>query len=163
MFQKLKIPIIIVATVILTQGAGYAVRAAMPDALLASGTSRYAAAYATSPQVTSLAAYSDMPGMTKYVSIPSGKTADVIVIFCGDVATTLNTGLQLRATIRDVPMAPDPVTLLYSDGAISNQCAMFQKTNVTAGSPPVKIQWAADGAGPVQVNTRSLFVILNIH
>jgi hypothetical protein len=165
MLQKLKIPIIIVVTSILTQVVGYAVHAAMPEALLPAGSTRYAAAYGTSAESVGFGVWANMPGMTKYVSIPAGKTADVIVIFCGDVSTAPATQLQLRAVIRDVAMAPDFVTLLDSKGTTSNQCAVFQKSNVGEGSPAVKIQWAVNGiAAPFgYVNKRSLLVILNIH
>ena len=85
MLQKLKIPIIIVVTAILTQLAGYAVHAAMPDALLAAGTTRYAAiSYPGVDIVADYEGWVDMTGMIKYIAIPTGHTADVLVIFCGN-------------------------------------------------------------------------------
>ena len=147
MLQKLKIPIIIVVTAILTQLAGYAVHAAMPDALLPAGTTRYATASASSVEQTTYAAgWLDLPGMTKYITIPTGKTADVIVVFCGEAISDSTDLVSARALIRDVVASPSEVILVYDFIYWSNRCGVFYKANVAAGSPAVKIQWRADGS-----------------
>ena len=62
----------------------FAVSASMPGALMPAGTTRYAAVYATNEVVIhGDAGWMDVPGMIKYITIPGGQTADVIVIFCG--------------------------------------------------------------------------------
>ena len=114
MLQKLKIPIIIVVTAILTQLAGYAVHAAMPDALLPAGTTRYAVIYATSGVIIHDSdGWVDMPGMIKYITIPSGQTADVIVIFCGLQGVETSGILFTRALVRDAAASP---RLVHDDG-----------------------------------------------
>ena len=40
-------------------------------------------------------------------------------------------------------------------------CAIFYKTNVTAGTKSVKLQWFSN-AGTAIVDTRALFVTLNV-
>lgn len=165
MLQKLKIPIIILVTAILTQLAGYAVHAAMPDALLPDGSTRYAAAVSTSVENVLLSdGWIDLPGMTKFITIPTGKTADVIVIFCGSSFTGDPAYLSVRALIRDVLASPEAFQLQVSDTVgRSSHCAIFLKTNVASGSPAVKIQWQVTGGKGATVVSRSMLVIVNIH
>ena len=166
MLQKLKTPIIIVVTAILTQLAGYAVHASMPDALLAAGTTRYAAAIGTTFEtIQSTDGWVDLPGMTKYITIPAGKTADVIVIFCGTPSTSISGSVYARVTIRGSAALPDYLPLLSSGDTVASQCGVFYKSNVTAGSPPVIVQWSVTGPGtPVAaMNWRSMLVIVNTH
>ena len=142
----------------------YAVSASAPSAFLTAGTTRYAAVSAsTTETVDDADGWVDVPGMTKYISIPSGKTADVMIIFCGNANTVGVDQLWTRALIRDAVAAPSVIGLLPADTKLSNQCAFFYKTNVTAGSPAVRIQWSTSGSpGPI-MHERSMFVIANIH
>ena len=145
----------------------YAVSASMPNALLAAGSTRYA--IASSVNQASLHVFDgweDMPGMTKYITIPAGKTADVMVIFCGDM-DVLNVGdwINIQVLVRDALAAPSPYSLYVSELPAS-QCAVFYKTGVTAGTPAVKVQWEVSGIPSTEIgfmNSRSMLVVTNIH
>ena len=167
MLHKLRFVIIGALMVIASAGASYAaVSAAMPSALLAAGTTRYATAYATGNSgINALNGWVDMAGMTKYISIPGGKTADVIVIFCGNVSADSGALVHVRALIRGAAASPTQFDLTNVYPGRSSSCAIFEKSNVTAGSPAVQIQWEVDGLiiDGATVNTRHMFVIANIH
>jgi hypothetical protein len=165
MLRRFKFVIVGALTVLASAAASYAaVSAAMPEALLPSGTARFATASASSSEsIEFLDGWVDVPGMTKYITIPGGQTADVMVIFCGHVATDTGVELRARAMVRDVLASPSWSPMKYSDNFSASQCVTFSKTNVTAGSPAVKIQWYASGAGAVYIGTRSMILIVNIH
>ena len=165
MLHKFRFVIAGILIILVNQVVTFAVSANMPNSLLAAGTTRYAAAYATSTEYSLSPSWQDMPAMTKYITIPTGQTADVMVIFCGEVWTDSATDMLVRATVRDIVMAPDEITLLHQDAGASNRCAVFYKTNVTAGSPPVTIQWFVSGISFPQINVadRSMVVIVNTH
>ena len=153
-----------VLVVITSAIVSYAVSASMPDALLAAGSTRYAAASSNTPEtIVAADGWEDLPGMTKYITIPSGKTADVMVTFCGEVSADPATVSTARAMVRDALASPTSFTLKVAVVTFSSQCATFYKTNVAAGSPAVKIQWTATGPGTVVMSKRSMIVVVNIH
>ena len=168
MLHKFRFVIAGILVILVNQLVTFAVSAPMPNALLAAGTTRYATVSATN--ATSIYGddgWQDVPGMIKYITIPAGKTADVIVIFCGSVTTISGTGLPLyaRAMIRDVITSPTQVTFSTLNTSETSNCAIFMSSGVTAGNPAVRIQWdmgggALDLAG---LEARQMFVIVNIH
>ena len=144
MLHKFRFVIVSALVVLTSAGVSYAVSASVPNALLPAGTTRYAAAFADhADAITPADSWVDLPGMTKYITIPTGKTADVMVSFCGTEATSTGGLLWTRALIRDVAASPAGMSLLSSENG-SSQCAMFYKTSVTSGSPAVKIQWMVE-------------------
>ena len=146
MLHRFRFVIVGILIILVNQAVTFAVSASMPNALLPDGSTRYAAVYATSTEFSLSPSWQDMPDMTKYITIPTGQTADVMVIFCGSSFTGEPAYLSVRALIRDVLASPSEFQLQVSDTAgRSSHCAIFLKTNVTAGSPAVKIQW--DEAG----------------
>jgi hypothetical protein len=166
MFHKFKLAIIGALMVLASAAASYAaVSAAMSDALLPAGSTRFAAAHATGDtSVEATQGWVDLQGMTKYITIPTGKTADVMVHFCGQVFTQTGGQIWTRVLIRNVVASPSELALpAIANG--STFCSMFYKTNVAAGSPPVKLQWKVAGSPGILASTyaRTLFVIVNIH
>ena len=146
MLQRFRFVIVSALVILTSAGVSYAVSASMPNALLTAGTTRYATASATNSELTYPSdGWVNVPGITKYITIPAGKTADVMVIFCGMAWTSPGDELWTCALIRDVAASPGE-TLLQTDNNTASQCAMFYKTNVTAGSPAVKMQWRAAGS-----------------
>jgi hypothetical protein len=162
MFQKLKIPIIIVITALVTQLADRVVEAAAPSAFLPAGTIRLATAASSAVEnIYNYEGWQDLPGMTKYVTIPGGQVADVVVTFCAAVSATDTGRLYTRAFIGGSLAAPSSVTL-KTGVEFSSHCAVFYKTNVAAGSPSVRIQVMHSGGGATAYE-RSMVVIANIH
>ena len=166
MLRRFKIPVIVLATVLLNQAAGYAVHASMPDALRPAGTTRYAVAQSTdNVTLTSGDPWSDLPGVATSISIPSGKRGDVMIVFCAE-AEGNDAGLHARAHIGGALAVPDQ-TLLQNVEPKASQCTLFYKANVRAGTRMVKIQWmpagGAVGVSTVGIRDRSMFVTINIH
>lgn len=162
MLGKWKILIIIVVTALLTQFAGYAVRAAMPEAFLTEGTSRYAVAYVTGSELLFHDdGWQNIPGMIKYISIPAGKTADVMVIFCGEAYSDSANALFVRAYVGGILMLP-PETILQEEETVSSRCVTFYRINVPAGTPAVRLQWWASNTFG-NLYDRTMIVIANVH
>lgn len=164
MFHRFRFVIIGALMVLASAAASYAaVSAAMPGAFFAAGETRYAAVSATNGIATSSSTYADMPNATVWITVPTGKTADVLIEFCGDASTSASTGLLVQAMVGSVVAAPGQRTLKYDDVGVATECVQFYKTGVTAGNKAVKIQWKQAGPGPANLYERSLIVTANIH
>ena len=142
------------------------VSASVPEALLAAGSTRYAFTQKsdqlniTAPQI---ATWVDA-GMTTSVAIPSGKHADVVVLFCSQAGADGNF-ITVRAKIGSTYLEPSQAgngVNLIAGSAVQNQCISFQKAGVTAGPKNVVVQWYAVTTNS-HLFVRSLVVILNIH
>ena len=163
MHRRFKIPIIIILTAVLTQAAGYAVRAALPEALLTAGSTRYAAAYYPALYTVSYTGdWQDLTGMTKYITIPTGQTADVFVSFCALLQKGTAASVSTRALLRSEPASPPGLEFVPATTP-SNQCADYFWTNVSAGQPPIKIQMYVTPATNVYVQHATMLVTVNLH
>lgn len=155
----------IVVSVVASLAANRAVLAARPESLLAAGTVRFAVASATgSVSTTTWTSWVDLPGMAVVFTIPSGKTGDVMVFFCG-VAST-NSQLDVHAVVGGLLASPGTGARLDSaSGPAENRCANFYKLGVAGtGSPmTVKMQWTGGSPGTQTMSARSLVVVVNIH
>jgi len=163
MLNRFKIPVIVVATVLLNQVVSRAVSAGTPAAFLPPGTTRYAVASASSGANTTSGSMSNLPGMSASITIPEGRRGDVFVLFCGDLYTTSTTLVQ--AMIGGTVALPGALQLRASPpgGFSESRCGNFYKLNVGAGTKTIRIQWAST---PGQLSTmlnRSLLVTVNIH
>ena len=161
MLRKFRIPIIVLVTVLLNQAAGYVVHAAMPQALLAQGNTRYAIAQSTSVSgIFPELGWMDFSGMTKWITIPTGQTGDVMMVFCGE-SNASSGSLLVRVYVGGVLASPPELTL-QQDSDVGSQCAIFFKANVGEGDKAVKVQWKTTGS-LANMAERSLLVIVNHH
>ncbi len=163
MLRKFKIPIIIVVTAVLTQAVGFAVQAAMPSAFLPSGTTRYAVAQSTAGQLTWSPSW--LPLLSQSIVLPGGKTADIMVIFCGNGWTNSNlTALQVKVQIAGVVASPGVVNFAAESGVIEGHCAAFYRSGGVAGTVPVRVYWRSTNGPTYSVNMsqRSMIIIANI-
>lgn len=161
MLQKFKLPIVILVIVVLNQAAGYAVHAAMPETLLASGTTRYAVAQATGMIYMSSTSLVDT-GLSKTITIPAGKTGDVMVFFCAN--TQSQSYAYAYALVGSVGASPGLVQLRnHGDVGSESQCVNFYRLGVPAGTKTVKIQWKGYDTLGQWMYQRSMIVIVNIH
>ena len=167
MLHRFRFVIAGILMVLTSAAVSYAVSASMPTALLPAGTTRYATAY----RVGTIAEYipadedtwTDVLGMTKYITIPKGQTADVMVQFCAMISSTTTSQTPVRATLRDVPGKPGTLWL-GMQGWFSNECAIFHWINVTAGSPAIKIQIGlADLGTDMYLDRPTMHVTVNLH
>jgi len=165
MLRKLRIPIIIVVTAVLTQAVGLAVLAAVPSAFLPNGNTRYAVAQSTSTELTWSEGW--LPLMSQSINLPAGKTADIMVIFCGNgVANDSHTVLQIKVQIAGTVASPGIVNFADVDAAAEGNCFTFYRVGGTAGQVPVRVYWrSSNGTSGYSVNMyqRSMIVIANIH
>jgi hypothetical protein len=99
--------------------------------------------------------------MTKYISVPGGQVADVFVVFCGSAYSASADRLSIRAYIGGVQAAPG-IELVPLVTTYRNQCTMFQRLNVPAGTPAVKVQWKMNSLDAWMAE-RNVLVIANLH
>lgn len=152
--------------VVLTSAVvSYAVSAAVPQALLPAGSSRYAFAGANTgtPTSTTSTTFVDLSGLTTTVKIPSGKKGDVFVLFCSETRPNGDFA-NVRALIGGVDSMPGETTLREgtSSQPEESQCANFARTGVSAGTKTVTIQWRSVGGAEITAYARSMIVLVNI-
>ena len=162
MFRKLRIPIVIVVTALLTEAVGLAVQAAVPGALRPSGVTRYAVASANDSVSMSSTSWVDIPGLSQSITIPSGKRGDVFISFCGNGEVVAGSPLSWVRAMVGGRMTEPPAFALSGSGN-DTDCAEFYKLNVAAGTKNVRMQWGLFGAGTLSVHARVMIVTVNIH
>ena len=96
MFHKFRLAIG-AAVIFLSAAGGYAVHAAAPQALLAAGETRYAAVSTENSANTSSDLMADIPNSTVWITVPTGKTADVMFVFSAQGSTDANSSSTCRA------------------------------------------------------------------
>jgi hypothetical protein len=148
--------------------AGYALAASVgPDAFTQQGVTRYAMVASDGGSggnaTTASTTYVDMPGMATSISVPTGKTADVIVAFSG-MANTCS-ALYVRAVIDSAVASPAEVQFMWnlSGGAESHAFTFFGKAK--SGAHTVKVQWKglSCASGQQFMAARSMIVTANVH
>ena len=113
MLHKFRFVIMGGLMVFASAAASYAaVSAAMPSALLPAGSTRYATAQSqTLAFVDPDQGFLDVPGMTKFITIPSGQQGDVMIIYCAEVASSTAPSYYLRAIVGGVLASPGDVQI----------------------------------------------------
>ena len=165
MLRKLRIPIIIVVTAVLTQAIGFAVHAGLPDTLRPAGSTRYAVASADS-DFTDSTTWSTIAGLSQSISIPAGKYGDVFISYCADQnGTFAGELLRVRALLGGSSALPASALLpVESTSFYVTKCASFYKLNVPDGSRTVRMQWAAQSEGEKNwIVQGRMIVTINIH
>jgi len=149
---------------LLSAGIGYAVSAGVPVTLRPAGTTRYA--FMTSDALR----FSQTPHtweptlLSTSVTIPSGKTADVAVLFCS-FNDPNGQYIYVRAKIGGALLEPDIAgegVALRLGGEPQTNCVNFYKPNVAAGTKTIRVEWLAQNA-EAYLRGRSMQVTLNIH
>ena len=149
---------------LLSAGIGYAVSAGVPVTLRPAGTTRYA--FMTLDTVRGInSTFTWEPTLlSTSVTIPSGKQADVAVLFCS-LNDPNGLGIYVRAKIGGALLEPEiggegmPLNVA---GPYQTNCVNFLKTNVSAGTKTVRVEWFAQHA-EAYLWGRSMQVTLNIH
>jgi len=162
MLHRLRFVIAGLIIILVNQAVTFAVSAAMPAALLPAGSTRYAVVSTATTASTNSGTFVGVPGMSTKINIPSGKVADVIVVFCG-VAYAPTTNLHVRALAAGVEMGPGQVLLRGANSALENQCGLFFLANVGSGLQTVKMQYYSQNTNFVYIYGRSMLVVANIH
>ena len=97
----------------------------------------------------------DVPGLSVSAYVPKGGM--VTASFSGEVFTTKDKRMMLRATIDGAPMSPGDVVMTNNPHP-SSQAMTFGAHNVASGWHTVKIQWKAEAGGTAKMGDRSLVV-----
>ena len=146
--------------------AGYAAAGAVaPTFVSPAGTTRYAMV-ARGPLdgiVTTSSIFVDITGLSVIIGIPSGKHAELIVTFSGEVNTC--DAMYVRATVDGAAAAPAYTQLqwAFGGGADSHSFTFFKK-DVGPGSHTVAMQWRGLSTCDHQfMDARSMIVTANIH
>lgn len=165
MLRKFRFVIAGLLIIVANQAVSYAVSAAVPSSLLAAGTTRYA--LVEKETQLNIVSFSDWEPtlLATSVTVPTGKTADVIVLFCG-VASSGNSFIKVRARLGTALLVPNAggtgISLSSLSSSIQSKCVNFYKTGVGAGTKTVAIEWHA-ASSLAHLFSRSMIVILNIH
>ncbi len=133
----------------------------MPEAFLPAGTTRYAVVSSGAPQLTIDTLWKNATGLSTYIGVPVGKTADVFVLFCAEASSGVGSALFARAVIGGAVAIPTD-TVLIEQETIANQCAPFYRIGLGAGTHNVRIQWRASTTY-ANLYDRTMTVITNIH
>ena len=161
MYRRSRFVIAALLVVLTSAVVSYAVSARVPQTLRPSGTTRYAMAQ-SSTGVNNTSVNNFIPtGLATSVTIPAGKHADVMVVFCsgGDGDDSF---LTVRGKIGGSVLLPaDGFNLMIGPYITGTHCATFYKTGVGEGTKTVKVEWKALAAG-AYLNDRSMIVTLNI-
>jgi hypothetical protein len=151
---------------VLASGAvGFAASAAVSTpAVLPVGTTQYYVVQSTTYASTTVGTYATMPGLTTSITIPGGKTADVMVLVCGESwAVESASALFVRAKIAGNVATPVDYEFTTS-GDIETHCGTFWKLGVGSGTKTVKAEWRSSNPGIlVFLDNRSMIVTVNIH
>ena len=141
--------------------------AAVPYSLRPAGDTRYAMVQSETVLPLGSAGPFYPTGLSTSVTIPTGKKADVMVLFCAVLANTEGTQVAFRGKIGNQLLLPNGVGagLNLSATVINGEdrCINFYRTNVSEGTKAVKVEWGALTAPGVTLYGRSMIVILNIH
>ena len=145
--------------------AGYAVAASIAPSFVSPGSTRYAMVSVgpTSTTATTSATFVDITGLTTVVNIPSGKTAELIINFSGEVNTC--DAMYVRATVDGASAAPAYTQLQWNfNGGADSHSFTFYDKGVGAGSHRVAMQWHGLTTCAQQfMAARSMIVTANIH
>jgi len=165
MLHQLRFVIAGLVIILVNQAVTFAVSAAVPTALRPAGSTRYALVQNETQRDIGLPFTWESTGLSTSVTIPAGKTADVMVFFCG-VANPGGNYINVRAKIGSQLLLPnfggDGLDFATGSTAAESHCVNFHKTNVSEGTKTVKIDWLAGDTNP-KLFSRSMIVILNIH
>jgi hypothetical protein len=154
--------------IVLASGAmSYAVSAAVPAAALPAGSTLYAVANASNSVTTNLTTWSNLPNMSASVVIPTGHTADVVVLVCGEFQSA-SQALAMRVKVGTKVFAPPEKWVrdagVGGDEGRETGCGIFYKTGMAAGTKNVTVQWRSEfSSGTHTAWGRSMLVIANVH
>jgi len=145
--------------------AGYAVAGAVAPTFVSPGTTRYAMV-ARGPLdgiSTTSSTFVDITGLSVIIGIPSGKHAELIVTFSGEVNTC--DAMYVRATVDGAAAVPGYAQLQVAEGGGADSHSFtFYKTAVGPGPHTVAMQWRGLSTCDHQfMAARSMIVTANIH
>jgi hypothetical protein len=163
MMRKSQVALAAILIILASGAISFAVSAAVGNSTaLPQGTTQYYVAQNTTPTVSSDPTKWHNAGLTAAVTIPAGKTGDVMVVVCADSWANSATILYVRAKIGGSAGAP-PSAIFAWEAVYESHCATFSRLGLGAGTKYVQAQYKPLGAYPVELDNRSMIVIVNLH
>jgi hypothetical protein len=162
MSRKVRFGFLAVTALAAATATGYALAAVAPN-LVPAGTTRYAMAVGQDSQTSTSTTYVNIPNLSVGFSIPSGRSADLMITFSGEVNSC--TPIEARAVIDGVAALPSETQLFWPDNiGAQSQGFTFWRRNVPAGLHTVAMQWHGLTSCSQQfISNRSMVVTANIH
>lgn len=161
--STIKLVVVIALTAILTLGAAAAALSFVPGDFLAPGQVRITEVSATSVKNTTSSSFVTIPGLATNVTVPPGKTADLVIQFSGEVNSP--DALATQALVDSTVALPGATQIYYGAGVNLGASAHgfnYYLNGVGSGVHRIAIQWHGLG-GQQFISMRSMIVIANIH
>jgi hypothetical protein len=164
---RFSIVAVAVAVAVFVAGVSVATAFVRRPAFVHAGTTRYAMSSAgpAAPVTTNSTSFVEIPGLANTIKIGTGKTAELIINFSGEVNSC--DVMYVQAVVDGVPASPSSTQLIYragqNTGADSTAFTFFYK-GLGAGTHRVAMQWHGLSACNQQfMDSRSMVVTANIH
>ena len=104
-------------------------------------------------RTTTLPSFADIPNLTKSVS--TGQDTNLEIFVSAEVRATAGKRVFLRALVDNQPADPSDVVFV-AEAFNGTRAFTFTKTNLSAGSHNVRVQWAIDSGGTGSIGDRSM-------
>ena len=164
MRTRIRLGIAGIAIVAAVFAAGYTVAAAVAPSFVPAGATRYAMVSKVDTATTSSTSFVSMSGMSTSLSVQSGKSADLIITFSGEVNSCF--AMDVRAVVDGSPASPSSTQFFWQAGntGADSRAFTFFSRNIGSGNHTVAIQWAGvTSCSQEFVAARSMVVTANIH
>jgi hypothetical protein len=167
MSRRLRVTIVVIAVIVSTFVAGYAVAGRIGPNLVPPGSTRYGFVAAENAVSATNSSFVTMPSMAAPFTVPPNHVADAILTFSGELNTC--SFILVRGTIDGVSTVPSSAQVAWNNkGGAESHGFTFYRKSVPAGNHTATIEWE-DGGCSVQnnpgafVSSRSLVLTLNVH
>jgi hypothetical protein len=167
MRTRFRLGLALVSVVVAVFVAGYAVAASIAPEFVGAGSTRYAmvARGPLDTTTTQSTTFVNVTGLSVGIGIPSGKSAELIITFSGEVNSC--DVMYIRAVVDGGAAAPAETQLQYRIGqnlGADSHSFTFYKKGVGSGVHTVAIQWHGLTTCDHQfMAARSMVVTANIH
>ncbi len=169
MSRQLRITVTLVAVIVATFVVGYSVAAQFvhPN-LRPPGQSRYGLIAAEDPQTTTSTSFVAIPNLSTTITVPAGKTADLIMAFSGELNGC--SAIEVRAVIDGLAASPSFAQVFWpfsGSGSASHGFTFIGQTG--SGVHSVGMQWEQLGGAGCNnpgdhafISHRSLVLTVNV-
>jgi hypothetical protein len=167
MRTRFRLGLALLSVVIAVFVAGFAAAASIAPEFVGAGSTRYAmvARGPLDTTTTQSSTFVNITGLSVVIGIPSGKTAELIINFSGEVNSC--DVMYVRAVVDGAAAGPSETQLQYRIGqnlGADSHSFTFYKKGVGAGSHTVAMQWHGLTTCDHQfMAARSMIVTANIH
>ena len=160
---KLRAAIAALGLFVAASATGYFFAANVQANYVTAGTTRYAMVAAQDAQTSTSTSFVSIPGLSTTVTVPSGKVADLIIDFSGEVNSC--SAMSVRAVVDSTASSPTSAQIFWptGGGAQAEAFTFFAKA-VKSGTHTVAIQWSEITAcSQMFISSRTMVITSNVH